>query len=117
MKIKYVKAKAPITKSTVILLQILDALNDIKRIPDSNINESMKKLKKIIVNLQIGQKRKLIKLSQYYRPSVQALAGVVLEEDGLKEAISLKEKLNPLTIFKLNISKEILALQESWNLK
>jgi hypothetical protein len=117
LKVKYVKGKAPVTKATVFLLQILDALNDIKKIPDTNINDSMKKLKEIILTLQITQKKNLIKLSQYYRPSVQALAGAVLEEDGLKEAMSLKEKLNPLTKFKLNISKEILPLQESWNLK
>lgn len=117
LKVKYVKGKAPVTKSTVILLQVLDALNDIKKIPDTNINDSIKKLKAIILTLQITQKKKLIKLSQYYRPSVQALTGVILEEDGLKEAISLKDKLNPLTKFKLNISKEVLPLQESWNLK
>ena len=117
LKVKYVKGKAPVTKSTIILLQVLDALNDVKKIPDTNINDSMKKLKEIILTLQITQKKKLIKLSQYYRPSVQALTGVILEEDGLEEAISLKEKLNPLTKFKLNISKEILPLQESWNLK
>ena len=38
------------------------------------------------------------------------MVGEVLEEDGLEEVISLKKNLNPLTKFKLNISKEILEL-------
>jgi len=117
LKIKYVKGKAPITKSTVLLLQVLDALNDIKKIPDTNINKSMKKLKRIILDLQLSQKKKLIKLSLFYRPSVQALVGIVLEEDDLQEIGALKKKLNPLTKFKLNISKEILPLQANWNIK
>ncbi len=117
LKIRYVKGKAPITKSSVILLQILDALSDIKKIPDTNINDSMKKIKELIIGLQLNQKKKLIELSSYYRARVQVLVGVVLDEDGFKEVQLLKEKLNPLTKFKLNISKEILPLQESWNLK
>lgn len=116
-QIKYVKGSAPIEKKSIMLLQILDAIKDIKKIPDTTIDESLKILKSKILSLNNFEKRKIITLSQYYRPSVQAIIGEILEEDGLRDEVKkLKENINPLTKFKYNFSKEILPLQESWNL-
>lgn len=117
LKLKYIKAKAPVNSSTIQLLQVLDAINDIKKIPDASVNETMRKIKDIILGLNTTQKIKVIKLSRYYRPRVQAIIGEVLEEDGVVEVQSLKKDLNPLTKFKLNISKKILPLQKAWNLE
>jgi len=116
LKLKYIKAKAPINSSTIQLLQILDAINDVKNIPDTTINKSIKRIKEIILDLTNNQKKKMISLSRYYRPRVQAIVGEILEEGGVKEVQVLKDELNPLTRFKLNISKKILPLQENWNL-
>lgn len=116
LKVKYIKSKAPINSSTITILQILDAINDVKKIPDATVNDSIKRIKKIILELTITQKKKMVTLSRYYRPRVQAIVGEILEEDGSVEVQSLREELNPLTKFKLNISKKILPLQESWNL-
>src|SRR5690606_15229040 len=101
LKVKYIKSKAPINSSTITILQILDAINDVKKIPDATVNDSIKRIKKIILELTITQKKKMVTLSRYYRPRVQAIVGEILEEDGSVEVQSLREELNPLTKFKL----------------
>lgn len=116
IKVKYVKGKAPVKKENIFLLQILDAVNDIKKIPDTSTNEVVIILKEKIQKLSLSDKRKIINLSQYYRPYVRAIVGEILDEVGMKEVEKLRSLLNPLTIFKLNISEKILPLKENWNL-
>lgn len=116
IKVKYIKSKAPINKNDTFLLQILDALNDIKKIPDTSTSEVARILKFKIQSLSTVDKKKIIKLSQFYRPYVRAIIGEILEEVGVKEVEEIKSQLNPLTMFKLNISEKILPLKENWNL-
>lgn len=116
IKVKYVKGKAPVKKENVYLLQVLDAISDIKKIPDTSTNEIASILKERIQNLSLSDQRKIVDLSQYYRPYVRAIVGEILDEMGLKEVESIRSSLNPLTVFKINISEKILPLKQNWNL-
>ena len=117
LKVKYVRRKTPIRKKEKIyILQILDAVNDIKRIPDTPKTEVLKILKKKIQDLSLTDKKEMISVSRYYRPFVMALIGEILEEEGIKEIEKLRSLLNPLTVFKLGISEKILPLKKNWNL-
>ncbi|MCP3929242.1 MAG: hypothetical protein GY705_09105 [Bacteroidetes bacterium] len=116
IKVKYIKGKAPVNKQNILLLQILDAVNDVKKIPDTTVSSAIMILKRKIQSLSLYEKQEMIKLSQFYRPYVRAIVGEIFEEEGIKEVEELRSSMNPLTFFKFNISKEILPLQKKWNL-
>ena len=55
VKVKFVKKKTPIGNSYI--LQILDAINDLKKIPDTSTNEIISILKKRIQELSSSEKK------------------------------------------------------------
>ena len=59
-------------------------------------------------------------MAQYaikYTPRTRALLGAVLKELGLwEQSFKLKETLNPMTKYKVGISKDILPSKEYWNI-
>lgn len=116
LKIRYVKSKAPVNKQNKKILILLDAIRDLKKIPDTSPEDVLILLKKKMKKFNEQEAKKTIKLSKYYRPYVRSIIGEIFEEMGYVEALKLKNDMNPLTTFKLNISKEILPLKESWNI-
>ena len=117
LNVKYIKRKTPVRKKeNVYILQLLDAISDIKRIPDTSTNDILRILKSRIQPLSLSDKRELIRVSQFYRPFVMALVGGILDEDGIKEVEKLRDSINPLTTFKLGISEKVLPLKKNWNL-
>ena len=117
LKIKYVRRRTPIRKKeNIAILQILDAVNDLKRIPDTPTTEVLKILKKEIQSLPLSVKKEMINVSRYYRPFVMALIGEIFEEEGIKEVQKLRSLINPLTVFKVGIPEKILPLKKNWNL-
>ena len=117
LKVKYVRRKTPVRKKeNVYILQLLDAVSDIKKIPDTPNDEILKVLKYRIQSLPLSDKREMTRVSRYYRPFVMALVGEILEEDGAVEVEKLRSSINPLTTFKLGISEKILPLKKNWNL-
>lgn len=117
IKIKFVPKRVDIPKDDILLVQILDALKDIKKIPDSTPEKAFVYLKEIIKKLSREQQ---VKISQYaikYTPRTRALVGAILKEIGLwEQSFKLKETLNPITKYKVGISKEILPTKEYWNI-
>lgn len=117
IKIKFVPKRVDVPKDDILLVQILDALKDIKKIPDSTPEKAFVYLKEIIKKLSREQQ---IKISQYaikYTPRTRALVGAILKEIGLwEQSFKLKETLNPMTKYKVSISKEILPSKEYWNI-
>ena len=117
IKVKYVKRRSPVTKKgDIYILQILDAVSDIKKIPGTPINEALKILKTRIQELSLSEKKNMIGLSLYYRFYVRAVVGGILEEMGVEEVGDLRSSMNPLTNFDLGISEEVLPLKRNWNL-
>ena len=58
----------------------------------------------------------MIKIALEYPPRTRALLGAILENLG-ENTIKLEESLNPLSEYKIGISKEILPTIEKWNIK
>ena len=115
IKVKYMKRKTPVCKN-VLILQILDAINDIKKIPNTTTNEVAKILKNKIQKLSLNEKKQMIDLSKYYRPFVRAIVGEILDEVKVREVRKLRSVMNPLTVFKIGVSEEIFPLKKAWNL-
>lgn len=112
------KAYVPVTDDNYQLLGILDALKDIKSIPDTGPEEAVKilmgRMKKFTGETII----QLITYSLSYPPRVRALLGAMVERIFKKkfDVDILRQSLNPLTKYKLSISKTILPNASTWNL-
>ncbi|HAZ14964.1 MAG: hypothetical protein A2X86_21540 [Bdellovibrionales bacterium GWA2_49_15] len=116
IKVRYVQAKFPIIKEDVYLLQLLDAIKDIRTIMDTTIDDSIDKIKAKIRKLDENQISKIIDYAtKYYRPYVRATLGAIMDEFKNPKASLLKETLTPLTVFKIGFSDEVLPKKKDWN--
>lgn len=115
--ISFIKQKNTITKKNIPLLQILDTIRYIKKIPDSKIETSCIRLLEILNDLSIIDKTDIIRLSLKYPSSTRALLGALLDE--LDENLiveSLQKSLNPITKYKLTGVDKVLSQASKWNL-
>lgn len=100
-KISFIKQKNTITKENIPLLQILDSIRYIKKIPDTSIEFSGKRLQSIIKNLSIENKTTLVKLALKYPPAVRAILGAILDKLGNVDLTEpLLNSLNPISTYK-----------------
>lgn len=115
--IKFIKQKNTITKDYVPLLQLLDAIRYIKKIPDNTVLSSCLRLISILKSLSQNDLSTLVRLSQKYPPATRALLGALLEEFGnVQFEELLQKKLNPITKYKLAGVNTVLKAAEKWNL-
>jgi hypothetical protein len=115
--ISFVKQKNNITKENIPLLQILDMIRYIKKIPDAAVGTSCKRLLSIIDNLTNKDKSTITKLAVKYQPATKALLGALLDELKLHSLSELLYKtLNPITKYKIAEVKKVLSYTEKWNI-
>jgi len=115
--ISFIKQKNNITKDNIPLLQILDSVRHIKKIPDATLESSAKRLLSIINNLTPKDKNTLTRLATKYPPATKALLGAFfdeLQENSLSDL--LYKTLNPITKYSLNGLKNGLSNTEKWNI-
>jgi hypothetical protein len=115
--INFVPKRVDALKKDTKLLIILDALKDIKKIPDSSPEDVIVAIKKIITMLEKEKQLRLINYTKSYPPRVIAIIGAIFTEIGLKdEIIQLKQMLNPLTKFRLNLHDNVLIYKKEWEI-
>jgi len=108
--IRFVQQANLITRNNIPLLQLLDSIKSIKRIPDSTPDSSYNRIKAIVKSLDEKNLDLMIKLAMKYNPMTRAIAGAIIEElYGEDEARSLRETLNPITIYKVGLTKTVLS--------
>ncbi|MEA5460323.1 DUF6088 family protein [Arcicella sp. LKC2W] len=116
---KPVKSYAMVTNENYEILGILDAMKDLKDIPDADINSAISVFENIIKAIE--EKSRLPEFIEYallYPPRVRALLGAILENQGNDENIKiLKASLNPLTVIKIGIEKAYLPTVSNWNIQ
>lgn len=118
ISIKKIVTRIPVAEKDVKLLQYLDVLKGIKKIPDSNINLSLKMMKNYISKLSITEQKRLLKLAEeYYSPQVKALIGLLYSSLELDVPDRLRRSLNPTTIYKLKLNKSLWPLAKEWNIQ
>lgn len=114
-KIVFVKQKNSITKENIPLLQILDAIKNIKKIPDATMAQSCKRFMAILKVLPETQLKTIMRLALKYPPSTRALLGAMLDEIKVDTTILLKS-LNSITTYKIGAGLNILPNAEKWNI-
>jgi hypothetical protein len=115
--ISFIKQKNTITKENIPLLQILDAIRYIKKIPDASIESSCKRFLSIIKKLPEKEINTMVRLALKYPPATRALLGALLEALQQSQATeSLFKSLNPITKYKLTGATKALSTTEKWNI-
>ena len=116
--IKFVRQWNKITQSNIPLLQLLDCVRFIKNIPDTSIDNSVKRLLVLFSELSDSDKKQITELATNYPPSSRALTGAILEKTGNDVlADKLYKSLKLTSTYKLNISNKILPNTERWRIQ
>lgn len=116
--ISFIKQKNNITKENTPLLQILDTIRYIKKIPDCTIEVACKRLLIILKELSEKDKKTIVRLAKKYPLSTRALLGTLLDEIGKVELTKpLLKSLNPITKYKITGVDKVLSTTEKWNIK
>ncbi len=115
--ISFIKQKNNITKENIPLLQLLDAIRYIKKIPDASIESSCKRLLAVLKNLPGQDKSTIVRLALKYPPATRALLGALLDalkQDSLTGA--LYKSINHITKYKLAGAAKWLPTTKKWNI-
>ncbi len=116
--ILFIRQKNVITKDNIALLQILDAIRYIKKIPDATLLSSTERLLTIVKDLTLTDKKRMVGLSIKYPAGTRAFVGAILEDLGNMElTVKLRETLNPVTIYKMPGVSKIIPMATNWNIK
>ena len=114
--IAFIKQKNTITKESIPLLQILDAIRYIKKIPDSNTRSSCLRFLEIVKGLTEKEISILIRSAMKYPPATRALLGAILDENKTTSTDILYNSLNLITKYKLTGASTVLSATEKWNI-
>ena len=115
--ISFIKQKNTITKENIPLLQLLDAIRYIKKIPDAGIESSCRRLLLILKELSEEDKGTIVRLALKYPPATKALLGAMLDtfqQSPLTE--SLNRSINHITKYRLPGAAKVLPTAVKWNI-
>ena len=113
-----VKSYADVTDDNFQLLGFLDAIKDLKTIPDVELKSAITIFSNRIKKLDEKQQKDFIQYTLLYPPRVKAIAGAILEKIKQEKYLKkLKEDINPLTKFKIGITNKILSTATNWNIE
>lgn len=115
--ISFVKQKNTITKENIPLLQLLDAIRYIKKIPDATIELSCRRFLAILKDFSEKEKNSVVRLALKYPPATRALLGALLEQLQQRNLTEpLLKSLNPITKYKLAGAAKAISTTEKWNI-
>jgi hypothetical protein len=117
-KVKFAVRPFSFIATDVALLQVLDVLTDIRRIPDAAPASIIPLLIDRMRELPSVQLERLIQLALNYPPSTRALLGMMLQTYfPAQDTKRLQSSLNPLTKFRLKGLETVVADKAKWNFK
>lgn len=116
--ITVIKQTNTITKDNIPLLQLLDAIRYIKKIPDASVEASCRRLLIILDEFDENEIRLMVKLALKYPPSTRAVLGAVFEQLQKNPLFlePLYSSLNPITTYKLFGASKVLSTTKKWNI-
>jgi hypothetical protein len=118
-KLSFVLQLNPITKYNFRFLQILDAVRFVRNIPATTTDEACKRLIQIFKEFSPSEQLKITKLALKYTDYVRALCGAILEMNNADKSllVMLDKSLNAISIYKLDISENILPTKTKWRIQ
>ena len=115
--ISFVKQKNTINKENIYALQLLDVLRFINKIPDTTIENTLKRFIELLKKMDSKEISNIQRLALKYKPSVRALLGAILEQLNFIETELLENSLNPITKYNFKGADKVLSTTEKWNIK
>ena len=113
-----VKSYVDVTDKNFHLLEILDALKDLKKIPNLDKNSAIKIISNQLKKLNTNEIKRLIDCALSYPPRVRAFLGALLDKiNGYLGLNKLKNSLNPLSEYTYGIDENLLPTASNWNIK
>ena len=117
LEIQFVPIKQKIDKKDIPLVRLLDALENMNKIPDTKVENVILYAKNSMIKLSKKEINKLTKYALKYRPKTKAILGALLELLGWdEEAQQLQDTLNPLSSYKVGISEDLLPNKKRWKI-
>ena len=118
IRIKLTPRRVPVRDSVVPLLEILDVLRDLKRVPNVDIGRALKTLAKSLMDLAPAERKNLQRLAlDYYNAGTRALLGMLLTRNGQEILPTLRSSINPTTRFNLGIDAGEWPEGRAWNIR
>ena len=118
IRMKLLSRRAPISESTVPLLEILDVLRDARKVPDANVERVTREMTKRLPELTPVALNKLQRIAlDYYNPGTRALLGMLLTRCRKEVLPALEASLNPTTRFDLGIDPDAWPESRAWNIR
>ena len=115
--IRFIRQKNTIYKDNIYLLQILDSIRFIKRIPDSDVTSTYIRIRALVKKLSENEKGMIAKLALKYNPGTRALTGSILDQiTELDITDKLLDSLNPVSVFSYNIIGNTTLDKEKWRI-
>tara|TARA_R110000744_G_scaffold316945_2_gene423621 strand:+ start:8820 stop:9554 length:735 start_codon:yes stop_codon:yes gene_type:complete len=115
--ISFITQKNIINNDNIPLLQLLDVIRFIKKIPDTTVDNSCKRLLVLLKDLSLNEQEQIIKLASKYGPGTRALLGALLSTIGSKAEQLLNDlfiSLNPITTYEIPVSENIVPTAKKW---
>lgn len=117
-RIRFIKQPNTITKENIPFLRILDAIRNIKEIPDATVQDSCRALIGLIKKIKKEDGENIVRLAKKYNPATRALSGAMIDLCyGDKAAEPLLKSLNPSSEYEFGISESILPNKLKWNIR
>ncbi len=117
-KVKFAVRAFPFKDADVTMLQLLDALTDIRQIPDTSPVTVVPLLVARMKELNASQLDRLTRLALEYPPSTRALLGTILDTYFPEQKTELlRASLNPLTRYQLDGIEALLSNKSKWYFK
>ena len=118
IRIKLVPTRAPISNSTVPLLEILDVLRKVKKMQDADVGKVLKVLAQRLAELTPDELRKIQRLAlEYYSAATRALLGVLLTQTMAEILPALRASINPTCRFNLGLDLVEWLEASAWNIR
>ncbi|MBU1718361.1 MAG: hypothetical protein KKA07_04750 [Bacteroidetes bacterium] len=116
-RIRFVKQPNRITKENIPFLRILDAIRNIKSIPDATVVDSVSKLLKRLAKFSKYEQELFLRLATKYNPATLALALAMMEHNFGSDLVApYQSHLNPLSKYDFGIPEQILPNKQKWSI-
>ena len=118
IRIKLVSRRAPISDSTVPLLELLDVLRAARNVPGANVGLVLQTMARRLIEFMPTDRKKLQRLAlDYYNSGTRALLGMLLTRCGKEILPALRMSLNPTTRFDLGIDPDDWPESRAWGIR
>lgn len=116
LRLKFTRgASLQVLPEDLLFIDVLEVLRLMRQLPDSETVLTLNKVRGLIRS-NASKIKRLIQLSQAYRPYVRSLLGAILQDLKLPYWEELKVGLNPLSTYELNISEMQLPNRAFWRI-